>query len=262
VGYSSKIIGTLVAAGALGLAAPAMADVETFASYNQVNQGNSLRWVKTASGGSLYTTSTSTATVPGAVAVNFTYLTNSLSSLGPLSASFSMNLTAANGNPAFSGGGFLVQGGLTGSFSFTYTGADFTIGSTTYSSGTNLLSGTIGDASIAGASGGSSGGVSASTANGNAISFTSDILSFADASSYDFALTLTQIASVLNRPSSTSSLRDFRAASTGSFSSDPAPTVPALGVPETATWAMMLVGFGAIGGALRSRRAVRKTVSA
>lgn len=28
----------------------------------------------------------------------------------------------------------------------------------------------------------------------------------------------------------------------------------AVGVPEPATWAMMLIGFGAVGGALRSRR--------
>jgi hypothetical protein len=231
-----------------------MAEVQTFASYTQVSQGNSLRWTKTTSGGALYTTSTSTSNTPGAAAVSFTYLSESLRDVGALSASFTMNLVAANGNPAFSGGNYLIQGGLSGAFSFIYTGGGFTIGDTFYATGANLLSGTIGAASIAGAAGSSSGAVSASSADGTAITFTSDILDFSEGSSYDFALTLTQINDLLNRPNATSSLRDFRAASTGSFSADPAPTVIALPVPESASWALMLVGFGAIGGALRSRR--------
>jgi hypothetical protein len=252
VGYSAKIAYSIVIATAMAAASPAVAEVETFASYTQATPGSSLHWAKTPSGGSLYTSVNGATAAP--IAVNFTYLTSALSSLGPLASSFTMNLTAADGNPAFSGGGFLVQGGLTGSFSFTYTGADFTIGSTTYSSGTNLLSGTIGEASIAGAAGGTSGGVSASTSTGSVISYASDVLNFADGSTYDFALTLTQISQVLNRPSSTSSLRDFDAASTGSFSADPAPTTIGGAVPEPATWGMMLIGFGVIGGALRARK--------
>jgi PEP-CTERM motif len=31
-------------------------------------------------------------------------------------------------------------------------------------------------------------------------------------------------------------------------------------IPEPATWAMMILGFGMIGGAMRRRRAVRPTV--
>jgi hypothetical protein len=31
-------------------------------------------------------------------------------------------------------------------------------------------------------------------------------------------------------------------------------TIPTAGIPEPATWAMMLVGFGALGATMRSRR--------
>jgi hypothetical protein len=261
VGYASKIAGTLTLAGMIAAAAPASAAVETFASFTQLGQGSSIRWAKTTSGGTLFTTSTPGGTTAGKTKVNFNYLTSSLGNLGPLAADFTMTLKAENGNPAFSGGGFLIQSGLTGSFSFIYTGSGFTIGDTTYTTGTNLLSGTIGQASIAGAAGSSSGGVSASTDGGSAITYTSDVLAFRDGSNFDFALTLTQIASVLNRPAANQSLRNFTAAATGSFSSDPAPQVIALPVPETATWGLMLVGFGAIGGALRSRRSNRELAS-
>jgi hypothetical protein len=253
----------LTLAGMIAVAAPAFAEVETFASFTQVAQGSSIRWAKTATGGSLFTTSVAGGNTAGTTKVNFNLFGNGLNNLGPLAADFTMNLTAGAGNPAYSGGGFLIQGGLSGAFSFIYTGAGFTIGDTVYTSGTNLLSGNISQASIAGAAGSSSGGVSASTEgdSGSVITYTSDVLQFRDGSNFDFALTLTQIASVLNRPSATSSLRNFRAVATGSFSSDPAPQVIALPVPETATWGLMLVGFGAIGGALRSRRSNRELAS-
>jgi len=45
-------------------------------------------------------------------------------------------------------------------------------------------------------------------------------------------------------------LKGFTAESNGNFSADP------LGVPEPATWAVMLVGLGAVGGAMRRRRAL------
>jgi hypothetical protein len=259
VGYASKIVGAMTIAGMMAVATPAFAAVETFASFTQASQGKTLQWSKTATGGNLYTTNSSGQ--KGGAAVNFSFLSDALADLGPLSASYSLNLTAPNGNPAFSGGGFLVQGGLSGTFQFIYTGSGFTIGDTFYGRGTNLLSGSITQASIAGAANASSGGTSASSEAGSAITFTSDVLKFRDNASFDFALTLTQIASALNRPTPTSSLRNFTAAQTGSFSADPAPQIIALPVPETATWGLMLVGFGAIGGALRSRRSNRELAS-
>jgi hypothetical protein len=257
----TKITSAMAFVGAVALASPSYATVETFASFTQVRQGNSLNWVKTNTGGRLYTTSTSTGNTPGAVSVNFSFLSDRLANVGQLATDFTMDLVAASGNAAFNAGGYLVQGGLTGSFSFIYTGSGFTIGDTFYGKGTNLLSGTLGGTTIGGAANASSGGVSASSSNGSPISYTSDVLSFTQGSNYDFALSLTQINDLLNRPNANSSLRNFRAASTGSFSSDPQPAIIALPVPEAATWAFMLVGFGVIGSALRVRRSSDQLVN-
>jgi hypothetical protein len=248
----------LITAGMLVAATPAMAQVETFASYTQATQGNSVRFIRSGSGGTLCTSRTGGC---GTVSVNFDYLLDALDFLPPLTADFTMLLTAPSGNPAQLTAGFLIQPGLSGDFSFIYRGADFTIGTTTFSDGANLLSGSISPAAIAGFTNSTSAGVSASTESGSSITYTSDILDFTDNANYDFALTLTQISLPLNRPNANAALRSFRAASTGSFSSDPPPVVPALGqvtpVPESATWALMLLGFGAIGSTLRSRRPAR-----
>ena len=160
-----------------------------------------------------------------------------------------------------------MQGGLSGSFSFLSINA-FTIGTTTYAAGTNLLSGTIGadtllndGATITGGNGGTSGSVTAGTqaslpAQPVLITYTSDVLTFQPGSDYDFSLALSQINPVLNRPSATQSLRNFRAASTGTFSSNPPPLVNALPpVPEPATWGMMVIGFSLLGHQLRRRKA-------
>jgi hypothetical protein len=253
-----KISSSLIAAGMMVAAVPASAAVETFASYTQSNSGNSMRWIRSGSGGTLCTAVNGGCT---GVAVDFSYLLDELSYLPSLSATFTASFVAPSGNAATkvsaSGGTFLIQGGLSGDFSFIYNGPDFTIGTTTFSSGANLLSGSISPAVIAGIDGATSAGVSASSTGGSTITYTSDILAFRPNSDYDFALSLTQIARPLNQPSNSAALRNFRAASTGSFSSDPAPIVPALPVPESATWALMLLGFGAIGGTLRSRRPAR-----
>jgi len=47
---------------------------------------------------------------------------------------------------------------------------------------------------------------------------------------------------------------DLQSVANGTISSSPADTSPA--VPEAATWAMMLVGFGMVGGAMRRYRKV------
>jgi hypothetical protein len=259
VGFAFKISSGLIAAGMVVAAVPANAAVETFASYTQTNSGNSLRWIRAGSGGTLCTAVNGGCT---GVAVDFNYLVDELNFLPALSATFTASFTAPSGNPATTvvvpgAGTFLIQGGLTGGFSFIYNGADFTIGTTTFSSGANLLSGTVSPAVIAGVDGATSAGVSASSTGGSTITYTSDILGFLPNSNYDFALSLTQISQPLNQATAAAALRNFRAASTGSFSSDPAPIVPALPVPESATWALMLLGFGAIGGTLRSRRPAR-----
>jgi len=48
-------------------------------------------------------------------------------------------------------------------------------------------------------------------------------------------------------------LNSFSATTNGLFSSDPAPLVGGV-VPEAATWALMLLGFGGVGSVMRVGR--------
>jgi len=244
MGYLSKITLAGALAGVIMTAAPASAAVETFASYTQKTLGNTIQWSKGAH----------TLTKVGTQNVSFNYLLPQISYLNPLDAKFTLSLTGTG--PATNAGGYLIQSNLSGSFSFIYQGSGFTIGSTFYGNGTNLLSGTLTQATIGGQSGGTSAGVSASTGSGGALTYTSDVLTFAN-NNFDFALSLTQVNPFLFADAG-QALNSFRAASTGSFSSDPRPTVNALPpVPEPATWAMMIAGFGLVGGSLRQRRLAR-----
>ena len=51
----------------------------------------------------------------------------------------------------------------------------------------------------------------------------------------------------------------FYANRAAAFSLDAAPSAGA--VPEPATWAMMIIGFGGVGGAMRRRSKVRAKIS-
>jgi hypothetical protein len=144
--------------------------------------------------------------------------------------------------------GFLIQPNLTGAFSFLSTTA-LTVGSTTYAAGSNLLSGSFTDVTIAGQNNASSAAYNGSTGGGAIITYTSDFLTFAPGSDYDLSISLGSLAPLLSATAG-QALNSFRAYSTGSFSSEPAPTVNA--VPEPAVWGLMIVGFGLIG--VQSRR--------
>lgn len=246
---------TLMLAGALVgfvASAPVGAVVTSFASYTQLGTGSTLRNVRVgATGNRLYTTATPNATVPGSVGVSFNFLSPSLvaAGLSNLSATMTLNLTQS-GNSVLRAGSFLIQNGYVGTFSFVYSGATpLVVGGKTYGAGANLLTGSIGGAgggTVAGT--GSSGGLSASSA----VTYSSDFLDFSNVLSNDLALSLTSIVPGLSAGAN-QSLNSFRASGTGSFSSDPAP-IPVGSVPEPATWAMLVLGFGLIGGHMRRRR--------
>lgn len=249
-----------LAIGVAATATPAAAVVTTFAQYTAIGSGANLRWQNSSgtsngTGGSLYTTATSTANSPGSRLVSFSFLQPQLAAVATnVNAIFTLNASVPNGNKADLFGSFLLQDPLAGSFSFISTTA-ITINNKTYGAGSNLLTGTFTNAAIAGQRRGTSGSVGASTSGGSTITYTSDFLDFSETVSRDFSLALTSIASPLQAvPTSgtpTRALRTFRALSTGSFSSDPAPIITA--VPEPATWGLMVLGFGMVGFAARRR---------
>jgi hypothetical protein len=252
---------TLMLAGALAgfvASAPVGAVVTSFASYTQLGTASTVRNERVgATGNRLYTTSTGTSTVPGSVGVSFNFLSPSLvaAGLSNLSATMTLNLSQT-GNTVSRASNFLIQSGYVGTFSFIYSGtAPLVVGGNTYSAGANLLSGSIGGSdggAVAGS--GTSGGLSAATGPSRTVSYTSDFLDFANVQANDLALGLTSITPGLSAGAN-QSLNSFRASSTGSFSSDPAP-IAVGSVPEPATWGMLVLGFGLVGGHMRRRRLV------
>lgn len=264
-----KITAAALAAGTMIVAAaPAQAVITTFAQYQAIGSTANIRWANNGTngsngtGGSIYTIATGSSTVPGSRLVSFSFLQANIAPfVTNQNALFTLNASVTS-TPAQLLAGFLIQPGISGSFSFIST-APITVGNTVFASGSNLLSATFSQAAIVGQRNGTSGSFSASSEDpADTIVYTSDFLTFDPASSLDFSLSLTSITSVLQAvPGSsipTRALRTFRAVSTGSFSSDPAPIVTA--IPEPAVWGLMIVGFGMVG--LQSRRRARNTAVA
>ena len=92
--------------------------------------------------------------------------------------------------------------------------------------------------------------------NNSAITFTSDFLDFSNVVSKDFSFSFSGASPTFNSALGSSS-RSMAFSGTGTFASDPAPLV--FGVPEPASWAMMLGGFGMLGATLRTRKTVRSS---
>jgi hypothetical protein len=267
---------TLAVAGfsaAMAFAAPAQAVITTFASFNAASAGNvvwvndgtggnSVTYRNNGTGGTIFTTGSGQAvrpasSVPGGVAVSFSFLNSLNSFISNLPAIFTLSATAVN-SPVETAFGFKFQENIAGSFSFL-SDADVTIEGVTYGVGSNLLSGNFGLGTIAGQAGATSGALTSSVDGGGTIAYTSDFLNFASTTNRDLSLSLTSIVSLvnsvnrgLNNSSTTgvgpNALRSFRATATGSFSSDAAPIVTAISaIPEPQSWAMLVIGFGMIG---------------
>ena len=244
-------------------AVPASAVITPFANYQAIGTGANLYWKNTGgrndgstgTDGSLYTIAANNSRVPGSTLVNFSFLQPSIAPyVTNVTANFTLNASVVN-SPATLTGGFLLEQGISGNFSFVTTSA-ITINSHVFAAGSNLLSGVFTPAAIFGQRGGTSGSFSASTLGGSTITYTSDFLSFTPTISRDFAISMVSIVGVLQTVPTNANpyraLRTFRASTTGSFSSDPAPQVTA--VPEPAVWGLMIAGFGLTGVQLRRRK--------
>jgi hypothetical protein len=256
----SAVAGATLAAG-LALATPSQAVITTFASYSAVNTGSNIYWknngttATNGTGGSLYTIGSGSSTTPGTTKIDFSFLQPALASqVGNVIADFTL-LGSVTNSPALTSGGFKIQPLISGSFSILSTSA-ITVNGTTYAAGANLLSGTFDQTTIFGATNATSGSASSATTSGGTITYSSDFLKFDSTVAQDFSLSLTSIARPLSSADGRA-LRSFAAVSTGSFSTDPAPVIPS--VPEAATWAMFISGFGLMGASLRRRRPAHAT---
>lgn len=262
-----KIVSTLATAGALAVAslalsAPAHAVVETFATYTAVGGAN-VRYVNSGNGAgrandaTYFTITNPTDTAPGAVLVNFSFLEPLLAPfVTNVAALYTLNSSFARGNPAVGNPNFTISG-FSGNFSFVTTSAITVSGpgliTTTYAAGSNLLSGTFSGGSLLGTIGGTAAATFTSGPNSPAFTYTSDFLNFKDDATFDRATSLTAINARL-AITANGALRNFRAVNSGQFSSDPAPVAAAASlVPEPASWAMLVAGFGLVGASLRRR---------
>lgn len=261
---SSRLALASVAAAVVLAGAPAHAALTTFANFTGLDSNTGVRFQNGAANnvsgtsGSLYTIdSSSPSNAPGSRLVSFSFLQPTLAAtVNNVTSSFT--LFASTASPAQTFGSFTLQSNLVGGFSFLSTSA-IAVGNTVYAAGSNLLSGTFNDVSIAGQTNASSAAYGGSTTSGSTIVFTSDFVTFAPQSDYDFSISLTSLSPLLfAQPGS--ALRSFEAYSTGSFSSEPAPLVNA--IPEPTVWGMLIVGFGLVGVQSRRRRTVGIAVAA
>lgn len=174
--------------------------------------------------------------------VVFDYLTSSLSPLGDLSATLTLSATET-GAIAF---GPISLATFDGSFSFAYSGPTKTVGSITVTTGEDLLSGTFLGSVFTGY--GSTSSLIDSILGGGLVSFNNNpLLTFDPLQDQGLSINMTS----MTPPSVVvgGMLTDFKAVSGGLFSAEVTSSTP-----EPATWALMLIGFGLAGTAVRRRR--------
>lgn len=146
-----------------------------------------------------------------------------------------------------------VQPGVAGTLSFK-TINDMTVGQTFYGAGANLFSiNLLSGGAISGL--GSSGSLIASE-NGSAVfgAPTSDFLNISGAANQELSMSLNGITSALAFVQG-QALSSFNATARGSYAADGDFSATAV-IPEPATWAMLMTGFGMVGSLARRRRNV------
>jgi len=264
----------LIAGTALVASAPAQAVTTPFANFSGGLNTANIYWKNgnasnTSKNSSVYTISSATATTPGAAQVTFNFLVGGLPTA--INANFNLIGTVTNTAAIVAGSCpgfacFIIQSNIFGSFSFTANGNQ-TIGAYTIPNGTLLLGATnYSGALVAGPRGGSTASFNGSDPASGTVIYTSDSmfgLDFTNTTARDFSLSLSSIGQA-GGPSSqvglnakayasltpTASMSTFRAYAGGSFGSEPSPSVP-----EPATWALFIAGFGMVGFQARRRRA-------
>jgi hypothetical protein len=224
------------------LATAAHATDTTFLYFGAVNATNV---EETYTGGtvSVFTLATAGSSTEGATPVSmyFSEMGATGSSINTITADLTFSASAAT-TPG-TGFGEIGADPLTGTFDLTLV-APLTIGKTTYATGTTILSGSFADASYSGTIGGTTANIGADITD-----LSSGILKFQSGTQSTLSFEVNSLAAALTDPLNSSDKGTLG----GSFASNPLGTFAAA-VPEPTSWALMLVGVGGVGGALRRRR--------
>jgi hypothetical protein len=241
-----KVI-TAIASAAIALSLAASAQAAVFADFTPDTNSPDYTWTRLANSGTGSQEGTLTSTN---IATHFSFLDPSLAALAFLPATFNLTAAVSTPTPAVFASGAWTQNHLnsTGTgFSFIYSGPNTTIdGHNLVQNVTVLLSGVFTDAYIQGF--GSSGSANLQSGGSASVTYSSDIIDFSKVvpGTTAFALNLLSVSPTFTAGTG-KALRSFTANGGGNFSAD-------ISVPEPATWAMMLIGFGGIGLTVRNRR--------
>lgn len=256
--YVAYIAGALLAVGA---SVPAQADTTTFGQFLQRSPSSRLfQYVNRDSGAAksaeLRTTGTATgnsvASIPIYYILSVAGLPADLTGLqnAHLTVDFVSNLgTTASGTSRVQ----LFDTVTAGSISIIRD----TAASTGANSRTNLLTVNFSNAELDASNG--SGSFTFKSNPTSLITYTSDFLDFSQVVSKDFSFSFSGASPTFSATTGSSG-RSTRFSGTGTFASDPPPTIP--GVPEASTWAMMMIGFGVAGMAMRNGRARKSQLTA
>jgi hypothetical protein len=231
-----------------GLTAATSASAVVFADFNPV---------PSASGGVpnfSEDTMGNLTSIPGIAPTIFTFDLSPLSAFGDLQSTFSFAAhETAMASSGTIGGVTYVSAPFDGSFNFTYSGPTVTKGGVTLTTGELLLGGTFTNAVFAARSGANGGALTDDSINGTVV-YTTGLPSTAlplasDGQSFTLGfLDMTPVSALQN-----GFLRHFTAVGNGLFGSNLTGGGGG-GVPEPATWTLMLTGLAGIGACLRRRR--------
>jgi hypothetical protein len=242
----TKVIAVAAAAGSLAaLTAPAHA-ATVFASTETLAAGSNFTWMNSGPGNS---GSGGTLHGFGRTFFSLENLTPALDALQFVPVTFSLTATAVNEPATFAGPptDLWSQPGINGNFSYTYTGSTGLVDGILLTHNEVLLSGVFTGAIMSGNNG--SGSLNLSHGNGGVLTYASGIAGVLPppGSEAEFAYNLLNVTPPFSSGGGLDALASFKGKGDGEFDF-------ANSVPEPATWALMIIGFGGCGVMLRDRR--------